>query len=406
MTAQVFPTSTLSLPSVDTSSSSADSHVSLSRSAKIRRFFRKYFLEGQKLDQSLQKRFNEDYDSLPWYEKNRKYLAFLIPMTFWHLVWWPLAIRYNFFALYPTRYAMAVVMILGATVAGATSEGGGAVAFPVMTLLLKIDPIAARDFSLMIQSCGMASASFAVFFMRVQVEWMALFFVSIGAMFSIVIGLQFVDDLFDAHVKKMMFVSIWFSFAISLLILNLQKKRKTFDKIQNFNWQRALILFVTGIVGGLCSAFAGSGVDICAFSMLTLFFRVSEKVATPTTVILMAINTVIGFYWRHAIMSEVATLTWEYFEVAIPVVVVCAPIGAFLSSHCHRQALASFVYILELASLIGFLATSPPLRLIFIGAGIIVFSLGFFLLISRLGSRIHGLRHNKTSFREHPLAVS
>ena len=35
-----------------------------------------------------------------------------------------------------------------------TSEGGGAVAFPVMTLALNISPGVARDFSLMIQSCG------------------------------------------------------------------------------------------------------------------------------------------------------------------------------------------------------------------------------------------------------------
>ena len=35
-----------------------------------------------------------------------------------------------------------------------TSEGGGAVAFPVMTLALGIKPAIARDFSLMIQSCG------------------------------------------------------------------------------------------------------------------------------------------------------------------------------------------------------------------------------------------------------------
>ena len=37
---------------------------------------------------------------------------------------------------------------------GMTSEGGGAVAFPVMTLALSITPEVARDFSLMIQSCG------------------------------------------------------------------------------------------------------------------------------------------------------------------------------------------------------------------------------------------------------------
>jgi len=49
---------------------------------------------------------------------------------------------------------MSITMVIGSMVAGATSEGGGAVAFPVMTLALKIKPSIARDFSLMTQSCG------------------------------------------------------------------------------------------------------------------------------------------------------------------------------------------------------------------------------------------------------------
>lgn len=48
-----------------------------------------------------------------------------------------------------------------------TSEGGGSVAFPVMTLAFSIKPSIARDFSLMIQSCGMVAASFTIFFMKV-----------------------------------------------------------------------------------------------------------------------------------------------------------------------------------------------------------------------------------------------
>uniref|UniRef100_A0A914Q6W7 Uncharacterized protein n=1 Tax=Panagrolaimus davidi TaxID=227884 RepID=A0A914Q6W7_9BILA len=363
--------------------------------SKLKKFIKKYFLEGQKLDDALMKKLEDD-SNLPFYERYRKYIAFLIPFIFWHSIWWSLAIRYNFFRLYPTRYEMAVTMIFGATVAGATSEGGGAVAFPVMTLLLHIDSIVARDFSLMIQSCGMTSATFAILWMRVRVEWKCLIFTSLGAMFSIIIGLQFfVDNILDSHQKKMLFVSIWSSFAIALFMLNREKKRKTFLEIQNFNWIKALVLFCTGLVGGLCSAFAGSGVDICAFSILTLLFRVSEKVATPTTVILMAVNTVIGFYWRHAMMNEISQLAWEYFEVAIPVVVFFAPFGAFLSSHCHRQVLASFVYILEGLSLIGFLITKPELKLILIGCGIIACSFGFFVIISRLGKRLHGLTKSK-----------
>ena len=49
---------------------------------------------------------------------------------------------------------MSITMIFGSMVAGATSEGGGAVAFPVMTLVLKLSPSIARDFSLMCQSFG------------------------------------------------------------------------------------------------------------------------------------------------------------------------------------------------------------------------------------------------------------
>ena len=46
--------------------------------------------------------------------------------------------------------------------------------------------------------------------------------------------------------------------------------------------------------------------DICSFSVLTLLFRVSEKVATPTSIVLMAINASVGqispdllnYFWK------------------------------------------------------------------------------------------------------------
>jgi len=49
---------------------------------------------------------------------------------------------------------MTLTMIPGSFIGGATAEGGGAVAFPVMSLGLHQDAKVARDFSLMIQCCG------------------------------------------------------------------------------------------------------------------------------------------------------------------------------------------------------------------------------------------------------------
>jgi len=50
---------------------------------------------------------------------------------------------------------MPLTMVVGSIIAGMTSEGGGAVAFPVNSLLLHIETEVARDFSLMVQSCGL-----------------------------------------------------------------------------------------------------------------------------------------------------------------------------------------------------------------------------------------------------------
>jgi uncharacterized membrane protein YfcA len=77
-------------------------------------------------------------------------------------------------------------------VAGMTSEGGGAVAFPVMTLAFGLAPAVARDFSFMIQSAGMVAAACTICLMKIQVEQHAVVFCSIGGVLGMVLGLEFV----------------------------------------------------------------------------------------------------------------------------------------------------------------------------------------------------------------------
>uniref|UniRef100_A0A914RRE4 Membrane transporter protein n=1 Tax=Parascaris equorum TaxID=6256 RepID=A0A914RRE4_PAREQ len=108
-----------------------------------------------------------------------------------------------------------------------------------------------------------------------------------------------VDSLLSPAEKKMAFVSIFFSFALALYLLNSEKKRVTFDSIQNFTVIKAITLMVNGFIGGIFTGVAGSGIDVYSFSILTLLFRISEKVATPTSVVLMSANSMAGFFWRR-----------------------------------------------------------------------------------------------------------
>ena len=140
----------------------------------------------------------------------------------------------------------------------------------------------------------MSAASFTIFWMQITIEWHSIFYCSIGAVFGMIFGLEVLDSLLDEPTKKLGFVCIWFSFAFALYLLNRQHDRKTFDSIPNFGHWQGLVLILTGFTGGTFSAIAGSGVDICSFSILSLLYRVSEKVSTPTSVVLMAINASFG----------------------------------------------------------------------------------------------------------------
>lgn len=385
--------------------------------SKTKSFLNTYFWQGQQLTEKARA---IDPDA-PFYVRHRKLIATFLPALIVHIVWWTVMIKNDYWykftetsgAAGKERWAMSITMVFGSMIAGATSEGGAAIAFPVMTLALGIAPPVARDFSFMIQSVGMVAAAFTILFMRVAVEWMSLIYVSIGGVAGIIIGLEYVAPQLTPPYAKMYFVVIWSSFAVGLFMLNRNHDRVVYPGIPNFhegvmwrapgslgkfiffNWKReTLIAF--GVLGGVFSGMSGSGIDICSFSALTLLFRVSEKVATPTSVILMAINTTVGFAYREFAMGGVNEDAWGFLLVCAPIVVIGAPIGSFLGSHFHRLTLAGIIYFIDAAQLIGALVvvrpwsdlkTDTPLHLSITSLVMFIGGMVFFRLLAYFGLR-------------------
>ncbi|MCB9636778.1 MAG: TSUP family transporter [Sandaracinus sp.] len=86
-------------------------------------------------------------------------------------------------------------------------------------------------------------------------------------------------------------------------------------------------LVVAGLIGGVVSSLVGTGLDIVVFAVLVLRLGVSETVATPTSVVLMAIGSALGFALR-ASSGGPHPEAWAYWWTCVPVVVVGAPLGA------------------------------------------------------------------------------
>ncbi len=111
---------------------------------------------------------------------------------------------------------------------------------------------------------------------------------------------------------------------------------------------------------------------------MVLLFRLCEKVSTPTSVILMAINAVAGFILHKYVIGDFVEPVLNYWLAAVPVVVVGAPIGAMLCSLLKRKTIVRLlIYLIFIELVSSFL-------LIALSTTLIYFSLFVFLLFSSI----------------------
>lgn len=118
-------------------------------------------------------------------------------------------------------------------------------------------------------------------------------------------------------------------------------------------------MIAVGGIGGTISGLVGTGIDIFTFSVMVLLFRLCATVSTPTSVVLMAFNSVVGFAIHCLILEDFAPVLHNYWLAAVPVVVVGAPLGAILSSFLERKTVIWIVIFLIFLDLISSLIMTP-----------------------------------------------
>lgn len=280
------------------------------------------------------------------------------------------------------NWEVAVTMVFGSMIAGGTSMGGGAVAFPVFTKVLQIPPHQAMVFSLAIQSIGMTAASLTIVAMGTKVEWRFILWASLGGILGIILGSVFLAPVLPPAVIKISFTMIVSSFAVILFALN-RKIRGRNLIIPVWGQREQLLSIIAGTIGGIISGLVGSGMDIVCFSIMVLLFGLCEKVSTPTSVILMAINAVAGFILHKFFIGDFVQPVISYWLAAVPVVVVGAPAGAILCSFLQRHTVARILIGLIFIELVSSFLLMP------LNFGLICYSLIIFIVFLFLYYRMY-----------------
>lgn len=252
------------------------------------------------------------------------------------------------------EWPAALTMVFGSFIAGASAEGGGAVAFPVFTLLLKIPPDAARNFSFAIQSFGMVSASMLIVGRRIPVELRAVFYPAIGGIVGLLAGTHLLVPHVNPPLAKLLFVSIWLAFGIALWQANRRTSTPLAQRLPDVLQRKDIInLVIIGVIGGCVTSLFGNGIDLLTFCMLRLWYGVDEKVATPTSVLLMSILTVAGTVLHTTVYNDFGQTEFAAWLAAAPVVLVFAPLGAFVISKWPRLAIARLLYTIIVVQFLG-----------------------------------------------------
>ncbi len=289
------------------------------------------------------------------------------------------------FSLYLKHYYAVLTMVFGSFIAGSSPEGSAAIAYPIFTLLLKTSPSVARNFAFAIQSIGMTSASLLIIGLAIKVEWNYIKYVTIGGVFGLIFGTYYIVPLISPPLAKLFFVSLWLSFGLVLWNENRKPKREVFVAIQRFAKSDMARLFFFGLIGGMISSIFGTGINIFTFCLMTIYYRIDEKVAVPSSVIIMTIETLLGFFLHAGIIHDFQNESFEMWIVCVPVVAVFAPLGSFVISKVSRRGIAAFLYVILIVQFIGAMWVIKP-NLQQLGMCLIVLILGLstFLYLSKM----------------------
>ena len=113
--------------------------------------------------------------------KHKLSICLLIASFVWS-VWFILLGPTSIINILQAYWPITLTMLFGSMVAGGTSMGGGAVAFPVLTKLLEVPPHEAKIFALAIKSVGMTAATLTIIAMKTKIDWRLIWWASNGGL--------------------------------------------------------------------------------------------------------------------------------------------------------------------------------------------------------------------------------
>ncbi len=229
----------------------------------------------------------------------------------------------------------AGALVIG-IVLGLIGGGGSILTVPVLVYLMGVNPATATGYSLFV--VGVSSLIGAFINMKKKLVQVRTAFVFAFPAFVVVyIMRRFVmpsipHDLFSISgiaITKDHLIMVFF--AVIMLITSVSmlrnKKRNIITNVSNYHYH---ILFLEGILVGVVAGFVGAGGGFLIIPALVLFARLPMKKAVATSLLIISINSIIGFAGDVGVMEIDWTLLLTFTGISV--------LGIFAGSYLSGRA--------------------------------------------------------------------
>jgi uncharacterized membrane protein YfcA len=208
----------------------------------------------------------------------------------------------------------------------------------------------------MIQSVGMVMASWFIITRRMSIMPKVILWATVGSVAGMVFGTFWL--VMPGPYARVMYTLVLSMFGIALFVSRWVVPCPPQYRLPAEGVRMALLFGVAGLIGGIVSAQTGSGVDVVTFIVMVLALGIYEKISIPTTVVIMALTSLFGFFLHGAVLHDIG-IVWNYWSVAAPVVAVGAPMGAYFAYRINRDVLLVFILVLIAAEMITTILLVP-----------------------------------------------
>jgi uncharacterized protein len=237
-------------------------------------------------------------------------------------------------------YFLAVVIGLLLSLLGG---GGSIMTVPVLVYVFQIDPPLATAYSLLIVGSTSAVAS-VNYHLKGLASWRTALFFSFPSFIMVFITRKYFMPLLPNEIAqirefiltKNALIMLTFAGLMLLASRSMIRKRSELDSIEEVVKQVNYgLIFVEGLVVGTLTGFVGVGGGFLIIPVLTNFVKLPMKLAVGTSLMIIAINSLIGFtgdLGKH-------TLNWTFLGTFITLSLVGVLLGTALSKRLDNQQL-------------------------------------------------------------------